>query len=66
MLYNSFIFNYLTPKKVYLISNKIIAKQGDDNLLKEIQKDGYNMRVITSSASRDYITKSIAAYHIGR
>ncbi|MBR4485902.1 hypothetical protein IKS57_00780 [bacterium] len=40
--HSNFIFNYLTPKKVYLISNKTIAKQGDYYLLKEIQKDGYS------------------------
>ncbi|MBQ5500849.1 MAG: Fe-S cluster assembly ATPase SufC [Mycoplasmataceae bacterium] len=51
--HSNFIFNYLKPQKVYLVSNKTIAKQGDYSLLKEIQEFGYAKYQIEDEKNND-------------
>lgn len=51
--HSNFIFNYLKPSKVYLISNKTIAKEGDYSLLEDIQKNGYSKYQIKNEDKND-------------
>ena len=51
--HSNFIFKYLKPQKVYLVSNKTIAKQGDYSLLKEIQESGYAKYQIEDEKNND-------------
>ncbi len=39
--HSNFIFNYLKPDRSYLIANKTIIKEGNYDLVKEIQNEGY-------------------------